>query len=194
MVQRTSLLVVILIMVYATTWAQKTNKIQYMNRSSMGILVGGSDRSMSLQTINGISYKTYSAGIGIGIDYYHTKTIPVFVDLKKNIFNRQKTPFVYLDLGYSLPSDSKVTSTNWWKTDISEFGKGYYYDAGIGYQFPVKGRVAIQFSLGYNLKQMSEDISYEYDARSSIWYTERNTREHYDYSFRRLHLKFGLGF
>ena len=194
MKQKTYLLVVVLVMVNATSWAQKTNKIRYMNRSSMGILVGASDRSMSLQTINGISYKTYSAGIGVGIDYYHTKTIPVFVDLRKNIFNRQKTPFVYLDLGYSLPSDSKVTNNNWWKTDISEFGKGYYYDAGIGYQFHVKGRVSIQFSLGYNHKEMSEDLSYEYDVRNSIWYNERNTREHFDYTFRRLHLKFGLGF
>src|SRR5215203_3590562 len=83
--------------------AQKALKPAFTSINQVGIGWGGSGEGLQLQTINGLSYKTYSAGIGIGLDYYWARTIPLFIDLRKNIFSKKQTPFVYADLGLNMP-------------------------------------------------------------------------------------------
>ena len=51
-----------------------------------GLLDGAAGPSWQLQTINGIYYKTWFAGIGVGLDYYTMRTIPLFLDLRKEYF------------------------------------------------------------------------------------------------------------
>jgi hypothetical protein len=181
------ILIVIIILPSAIINGQKT-KLNFYSAVQAGILEGEEGSSFQLQSINGIKYKTWATGIGVGLDYYHTRSIPLFLDIRKSIFNSSKSPFVYASGGYHFP----------WSTTKDKFGyanldskAGIYYDAGIGYRLPVLKNNSLFFSAGYSLKRFSQEVSY---------YTYCLTgncpeyRQRFDYSFRRISIRTGLQF
>lgn len=118
-----------------------------------GLLEGSGGSAFQVQTINGLRYHKWFAGLGIGIDKYKFRTVPLFFDVRRDLLNRINTPFLYADIGTHLPwvKDSENT---WWER--SEFSRGLYYDAGLGYKLQLgKGR-GLLFSGGFSLKRMRE--------------------------------------
>lgn len=190
MKQKTLLAVSLLLMLNAM--GQQVGKIKYHSINNAGLVIGKSDNTLQLQTINGIKYKTYSAGIGIGLDDYYFKTVPLFVDLRKNLSEKKSTPFAYLDLGASIPWDRAKIET--WTT--SYYKTGFLYDMGIGYSVPIKGKFAFNFSAGYSEKILNET------RESSLWTdyfpgpapgNYKDTAD-YRYTFRRISLRIGFSF
>jgi hypothetical protein len=170
--------------------AQK--KVQFQTLNQVGFLKGHNNDALQYQSINGIRYRSYSIGIGVGVDHYYYRTVPVFGELRKDLFNKKETPFIYAALGSSLPW-IKETSPNSWQR--SEYSRGSFYEAGIGYKVPIKGRVFMSFSLGYSQKSLHE-TQYSRIYRDFPPYdTESWTNPvYYDYTFRRISVKAGLGF
>lgn len=173
---------------------QQTGKIRFHSINNVGMVIGKTDKNLQLQTINGIKYKTYSAGIGIGLDNYYFKTVPLFVDLRKDLLNKKMTPFAYVDLGASIPGDRAKVDT--WTT--SYYNSGFFYDMGLGYSFPVKGRFAVNISAGYSQKVLNEDrensgwMWRDYIAGGGISAYKDTT--YYSYTLRRISLKVGFSF
>jgi len=166
--------------------ASAQSKIKFRSINQLGLLAGASSNEVQLHTINGISYKAFFAGIGAGFDNYYFKTVPLFLDLRKNIYNKKQTPFVYADIGINFPEDREKVESQWQR---SKFNKGVYYDVGIGYQIPLAGKLSLNMSLGYSLKEMEEIRVY------SVWGNPNDTfKEYYDYKFRRATIKLGLSF
>src|SRR5688572_21595778 len=95
---------------------------------NIGLLEGQGGSDFLIQSINGYRYKGWFAGIGAGIDYYRFRSIPLFLDIRKNILNNNFTPFVYADAGIHFPW-SKDDESYYWGASMSN---GLYYDAGIG--------------------------------------------------------------
>lgn len=174
--------------------AQQKDKIRFQSTNNAGVIIGGHNQAFQLQSINGIRYKTYLAGIGIGRDDYYFKTIPLFLDLRKNLSEKKSTPFVYLDLGASIPWDRAKIET--WTS--SYYKTGFLYDMGIGYSVPIKGKFAFNFSAGYSEKILNETretsswiwIDYMPGPASSSY---KDTAD-YRYTFRRISLKIGFSF
>jgi hypothetical protein len=174
---------------------QQGGKIKFHSINNTGLLVGKTDNNLQLQTINGIKYKTFSAGIGIGLDNYYFRTVPLFIDLRKSFLEKKLTPFVYLDLGASIPWDrAKVES---WST--SYYKTGFFYDMGLGYSIPIKGRLELNISAGYSEKNLNEtrETSYwiwrdfpPYDVPSTV----NKDTTYYKYTLRRFSFKIGLSF
>src|SRR5262245_27408802 len=79
--------------------AKKNCGCSFNSLAQLGILEGEAGTAFQLQTINGIQFKTWSAGIGVGLDYYKYRSIPLFLDLRKYILNKPRTPFLYADGG-----------------------------------------------------------------------------------------------
>lgn len=166
--------------------AMAQSKIQFRSINQFGVLVGASENAIQLHSINGVGYKTFSAGIGVGFDNYYFKTIPFFLDLRKNLSPKEHTPFIYADIGYNFPKDKKEIPNQWVR---SEYSGGMYYDVGVGYQIPLAGRLALNMSLGYAYKNMKETRVY------SMWGSPADTRrEYFDYAFRNATIKLGLSF
>jgi hypothetical protein len=170
--------------------AQK-QQIKFSGINQFGILTGKSDQTYQLQTINGVRYKTWFAGVGAGLEEYYRKTIPVFIDLRRYLFSGKATPFAYADLGFSFPYE-KNEEAEWQR---SEYKKGLYYDLGVGYSIPLKGSLAFNFSAGYCHKELHESRYYRsfwdfppYDQ--SAW----NKDADYDFTFRRISIKAALQF
>jgi hypothetical protein len=163
--------------------AQEKEKIKFSSINQAGILKGSSDQTYQLQTINGIKYKTWFAGMGVGLEEYYLKTIPVFIDVRKNLFKHKPSPFLYADLGVSFPSEKEDKGL--WQTSV--YSKGLYIDVGLGYNIPIKGSLAFNFSAGLSYKKLHEKRIYGHSFGS-------NGKEYFEYSFRRVSVKVALQF
>ena len=135
--------------------ANRTTKItsQDFNLSIMaGLLEGEKGSAFQLQTVNGVQYKGWFTGIGIGLDYYRIRSVPVFVDLRKNFGSLRKSFFAYLDGGIHYP----------WITDDQKdfnggvYSNGFYSDIGFGYRITLQGNTSVLLSLGYSYKKTVE--------------------------------------
>ena len=172
---------------YLPIIAQEKSKIKFHSITNIGIAWGATGEGFQAQTINGIRFKTFSTGLGVGLDYYWTRTIPLFLDIRKDIFNKAQTPFVYLDLGTHAPT---VKANPEYK---GEYGKGVSFDVGVGYKNPINKKLSLNVSFGYTQKRYSKT---EYNHYIIIDFPpyDRDNSEHYDYIFRRFSMKAGLSF
>jgi hypothetical protein len=178
----------------AQTDAKKKSVTKFTSIIQAGILEGAADKSYGqFQLINGIQRNTWFYGLGLGIDYYGSKrSVPLFLDVKKDFKKRKNTPFVYADAGYNfswLQDEDKIAV---WANDHKESG-GLYYETGLGYKFITKSNLAFGFSAGHSFKQQKEMGS----QFIFIDFTPAGTGQLpdiYDYKFRRISLKFNCSF
>lgn len=167
----------------------KQKDLRFHSITQAGLLAGSSEGQLLLQTTNGVKYKTWFAGAGVGLDYYQVRSIPVFIDLRRNIIDRPQSPFVYADAGMNFPWIIQ-NEENW----NIKYKTGSYFDFGIGYNFPLKKSLALVVSGGYSQKTLSAK---EYTMNwflSSSWPPPGSYITNYDYTFRRFNLKVGLSF
>jgi len=142
-----------------------------------------------LQTINGLHYKTWFAGIGTGLDYYYERSVPLFVSFNKFLSSDRRSFYFNYDVGINFP---------WTKKDVyyfqyrGEFFPSLYWAGGFGYKLGFKNkREGILLNLGYSYKhlvQKSETVSPCFNPPCPIY------KEKYDYRLRRLSLKVGWMF
>lgn len=170
--------------------AQKGIKPKFTSINQVAITWGATGDALQLQSINGLAYKTFSTGLGVGLDYYWERTVPVFIDIRKNIFSKKQTPFVYADLGINMPWVKANKENTWYK---SEYDQGIYYDLGLGYRVPINKKLFANMSFGYTQKKFRETRTNEIIFFDSSPYN-RNNAEHYNYTLRRFSLKAGLSF
>lgn len=134
-------------------------------------LVGGAagkiNSGFTLQTINGVRYKTWFLGVGAGLDTYQDLTYPLFASLRKSLFNKRNTPYVYAGGGVQVMGEKDRTEKeeqwNWRLYDA-----GAYYEAGIGYYIGIGNKGAVSMSVGYTRKD------YEKTTMSGIYAYELN--------------------
>lgn len=156
MYKSTCLLLCMLILCFQTI-AQVNNgkqKIKLQSISNIGLLEGSNGSSFSIQTILGASFNTSFMGIGVGLDYYRFRSIPLFVDLRQEFEKGPNAVFVYGDIGYNFDwlTDEDKQETSFSTND--NFKGGLYYDAGIGYKYAFKSSHALLFSVGYAYKKI----------------------------------------
>ena len=167
----------------------ETSNIKFTSINQVGLLTGSAGQSASIQTINGITKDKWFAGIGTGIDYYGTRSVPVFVDVRRTLGNSLKSPFLYADGGINFPwiSDGQKLSRPYTGTS----SKGVYLDAGAGLRFKIKNSSALLLSAGYSHKQVNNKTDL---MTIMIWPTPEKTYEYYKYEYRRIVMKLGLEF
>jgi hypothetical protein len=105
-------------------------------------------KAFSLQTINGYFFSPYfSAGIGFGLDGYHTpdiNTMPAFLDLRAYLNDDYNSAFFFLDWGTLIDAGDN-------------FHKGNMFNIGAGYKVFVskQKRIALMPEIGYSVKNIS---------------------------------------
>lgn len=160
----------------------------FQSMAQGGLLNGAAGASWNLQTINGAYYKGWFAGIGVGLDHYTIRTIPLFIDVRKDLFNRKRTPFLYADAGIHfdwLRTKEKPTGGG------AEYSRRLYYDAGLGYKLGLGTHDALLISAGYTMKTFREE---RIVFRQCIQAPCNASKEYYDYTFNRLSFKIGWQF
>jgi hypothetical protein len=176
---------------------KKDSRFHFQSINQVGLLNGEKGSALQFQTINGVSRKDWFGGIGIGMDYYHFRSIPVFADLRKTFGRSKNKPFVYADGGISFT----------WATDKQKYSQdpgdhlsnGLYLDAGAGYQIHISRHNALLLSLGYSYKNVKEYVPLYYYSYLSFMpanFTGGPSGYHdkYNYHLNRLSFKVGWSF
>src|SRR6476661_5472613 len=71
--------------------------------NQIGLVAGEQNESYVLQSVNGLKYKTWMVGAGVGIDGYRYRSIPVFFQLRKEFPVKGDAIFLYNDIGTNYP-------------------------------------------------------------------------------------------
>lgn len=160
----------------------------YSGAVAVGLVGGESGPAGQLQAVNGLRYKTWSAGIGAGLDYYHSRSVPLFLSLSKAFTPKAKTAFAYLDGGYNLPW-LKSEDENLFVTDKKG---GLYAAGGLGFVVPVWGTRGFFLSAGYGVKRLTKTVNIM--PWISVWPPPKEAFRDYVYTLGCLSLKAGLRF
>jgi len=153
--------VLILTLVIANSFAQqkKINKpFQFHSINNVGLLEGQAGSSFQLQTINGAQYKSWFIGIGVGLDYYRFRTIPLFMDARKEFGKGTNKIFVYADAGINFYWKRDKDAKQFYADD--KFENGFYGEVGAGYKLKLNPKLSLFFSGGYSYKKIVEEGSY----------------------------------
>ena len=158
----------------------------YSSLYNIGTMVGEGGDKFQLQTVQGIRYGKWFSGIGVGLDYYHVRSIPLFLDVRRELLNNKNSPFIYADGGISFTwADDKDKI---WST--TDFSNGAFYDFGLGYKVGV-GKSAFLISAGYSYKYTKETRSIS--MCSSFWCDQwQDSKEYFRYKLNRLSIKLGM--
>lgn len=166
----------------------KTSPFPFSSINQAGLILGDDEYELLLQSINGVRYKSWFAGVGVGIDYYYLRSIPVFLDVRKTVRPGKWPLFVYGDVGVNMAWLKDADKEDLWYS--SKINKGLYYDVGAGLDFKFK-KSSFIISGGYSTKELHEVRTYAY-----IWGPPGlpDKRDFVDYQFSRLVLKAGFRF
>ncbi len=162
----------------------KNSKPKFQSLVHLGFVEGNAGNAFQLQAINGFDFNCFSAGIGMGLDYYGTRSVPLFVDLRKNILRKPQTPFLFLDAGVHFPWYNQSEAA------ITKGKPGLFYEAGVGYNIPLQSH-AFTFSAGYSYKAFNEEIE------TPVWCLMgdcANDVQKLSYQLRRISIKVGFRF
>jgi len=167
------------------TEKKKACGCSFTSVNQIGLLAGEKGESFQVQTINGLRYRTWMVGAGVGIDGYLYRSIPLFFQLRKEFNLKSNAFFIYNDIGLNYPwisSNQKVFR------DERDYDPGVYYDGGIGYKLLLK-KQALVFSGGFSLKEFKDNRS----SFSCPFFGPCNEQvDVYSYSLRRLSFKLGI--
>ena len=176
----------------AGSTAKKGCSCGFSSINQAGLATGEKGSYFLAQTINGFRYKTWFVGAGLGLDTYKSLTVPLFLDLRRNIFNKSVTPFVYADGGMQFSAEKTSDKNAFSNTDYST---GLYYDLGIGYQVGLKNRHALLMSAGFSVKNTTERVTVNYGDIVCVTYPcPSGYVNTYKYRLNRLSLKLGYRF
>jgi hypothetical protein len=165
-------------------------KIKFTSINAIGILSGESKSKLSIETINGIKYKSWSTGIGIAYDSYGHASIPLFLDVRKTFGKKNVQPLLYVDAGINIElyNDDIPSKTSWGN---SQGYAPFYGEAGGGVSFKLKKQKALNLTAGYSYKHLKYAIAVP--SFSSLYPSAPATMM-LDYEYRRISIKLALQF
>ena len=195
-----TMLFVILIMIVGIVSAQQINSVipwQYHSINNVGLLEGETGSAFQLQTINGVNNKSWFAGVGLGLDFYRLRTIPLFADFRKEFGKNNNKIFIYSDFGINFSWVTDQQKMNYFQND--KFHNGFYGDWGIGYKVMVNRKNNFLLSLGYSYKKTVETFTNNQIYFPPAIFNDpgqqpNNQEQKINYSLNRLTIKIGWEF
>jgi len=162
---------------------------RFQSVNQVGLVDGGMDTDFHLQTINGLRFGNWFTGIGVGIDYYYVRSVPLFLDVRNYWFKKRNSPFAYADIGINFPW-AKDNGNDFVAQDIN-YNQGLYYDIGLGYKLGLGNNHALLLSTGFTFKRLSGKRKYFY---CPFLPPCAESFEEFDYKMNRISMKFGWEF
>ena len=172
---------------------KKTAAYKFHSINNLSLINGDNAVSGSLQSINGFQKGNLFAGVGLGLDYYLYRTVPLFADFRYEFGKTKNKFFAYADGGVNFDWVEKNYYDGpifIWEgsTNTTEFHNGAYTDIGLGYMVGTKKGGGLVLSLGHSYKSLKKTISYP------DWRTQETITDVYNYNLNRIILKVGWKF
>ena len=165
----------------------KKSPFAFSSITKAGLVAGSGGESYAVQSINGIKKGPWFMGIGMGIDFYQQRTIPLFLQVQKAFTKKNNQPFVYADAGLNF---RWLKSSEWYKVN-SSFTPGMYYETGVGWKIKLRSNTRLCFSAGYSFKQVKETAPAYWNVPVETLIAVDNF-ERYNYQYKRIVLKLGI--
>lgn len=184
---------VISILLFVAVWGQrKISPYRFHSINSLSLLNGANEVSAGLQTVNGFQKKNFFLGIGLGLDYYIYRSVPLFADFRYDFGKGKNKFFAYTDGGinFEWAEDHAANPVIIWDgvSNLGTFYNGIYSDAGFGYKTSKKYNAGLVLSLGYSYKSLKKTVCYQ-DWRTREWLTDI-----YRYHLSRVVIRVGWSF
>lgn len=181
--------------------SQQFNLKSFRSINQFAMLNGNDAVGAGLQSVNGIAYKNWFAATGVGIDFYRYRSVPIFVDLRRDFKLKKGRTFAYADLGYNLPwAKDEEDKVNVWPGGSfkrnSYFKGGLYSDVGLGYAADIRSGDAILISVGYSTKTFKKTVVTSQTVRGGNGQPDIETNDitKFNHYFNRLSIKIGWQF
>jgi len=173
-----------------TLAAQQKPRFSTMN--SVGILIGEHDTAPLLETVNGVVYRNWFGGIGTGIDWHYSRSIPLFFSGARFFpVKTGKQLQITSGVGINFPWSNSDYIGGWFTTTPS-YKNGLYWNTGLGYRIAVgKRHDALLFHLGYVNKTYTQVNT---TTIPCLIPPCPETKESFHYSLNALSVKLGWGF
>ncbi len=145
-----------LFLLNVTLLVQAQTKPHYTASIEAGLTKGSSDKSSVYFFSNGVSYKQLSAGIGVGIDNYSIRSIPLFLDAKKEFGKHKIKPFIGASAGINFPNPTTEQKMIYggWEQSV-DYKHGFFTKASVGVSMSLLHRLRIFINTGYSYKTSS---------------------------------------
>ena len=165
-------------------------KIKFSSIQSIGLLGNEINAHPIFQMILGAQYKRFFTGVGAGIDPYFSPSIPMFVDVRYNFFQRRLAAYGYGDLGINRMFNYQQRYPETWSNgdQAYRFKTGLYYDLGVGIKTHIAGQLFYNLAMGISFKESK----YRYTSMS--WPNYQPSAEIYRNVASRFVIKMGLQF
>ena len=164
-------------------------KWKFRTLNEVGLLQGESKAAFHIQSLNGFEKKNWFAGIGVGLDYYRYKSIPLFAEGIKYFGKTQNKIFVYANAGMHFVWEKNDNTIYYTET----YHPAFYGGAGIGYKAGFKNGGGFFLSAGYSYKRV-DDVQREYNSCPFAGQCYPTSPNKYVYTLNRLLLQIGLMF
>jgi len=171
---------------------KQKEKIHYTGSYQLGIIVGKDYTTFGAQMIQGIRYKNFQTGVGVALDPYGFRTVPLFGHFSYAMRPQKNSIYVYGDGGISIPWNNGSLPEKYDNSthdDWHNLFAGLYAEGGVGYNILLnKKRNAITLNTGYSYKR------FKYDENVYIWngFETVQQADHYIFDYRRLVFRVGL--
>jgi hypothetical protein len=145
------------------TWLTGTGfgqgPVRFRSTEWLGFSTGQAGSAFQLQTVNGVAKGPWFAGVGVGLDYYRFRSVPLFLSVTRDIaLGKRDWLLLYVDGGSNIAwYTPSATGVDAYLTDA--FHGGFYWSSGLGYvwKFGENADKAVQFTAGYTAKRLSEE-------------------------------------
>lgn len=185
------ILCAILLMASSMAYTQQAKPVEAKPRFSSilqgGLISGDQSESSLIQTINGWRKDKWFAGVGAGIDFYHERGVPLFIDIRRDLSDKKHTPFIYGDGGINFEWLNFVQKE---QRGLPKSSAGLYYDIGAGWKLKGRNNGGLILSAGYSFKQAKERSLMQ--TYNPILFTSQQTYQYMDYRYRRVVIKVGF--
>lgn len=173
----------------------KKHSLKFSSINSIGLLSGEIQNKFTLQTINGLQYKSWFAGLGASLDNYGYRSIPAFIDIRKTFGHKEWLPFVYIEGGLNFPLYSSDLPRKWGSVDAYKLHNTFLGEAGAGIRRKLNKRLQFEFAIGYSYKPFSY-IQYNnyYIVNPVSSYIPYPINTQYNFYYRRIAIRSGLQF
>jgi hypothetical protein len=171
---------------------KQKEKIHYTSSYQLGIIAGKAYTTFNAEMIQGIRYKNFQTGVGISLDPYGFRTVPLFGHFSYVMHPLKNSVYMYGDAGISIPWNNGALPEKYNNSTHDDWHKlfpGFYAEGGVGYRILVsKKQNAVTINAGYSYKR------FKYDENPYIWNGLETVlqTDHYIFDYRRL--TFRLGF
>lgn len=166
---------------------QKSANFSFRSINLGGVVVGQSGTGLMYQTINGVAFKTWFTGIGVGVDNYKYHSLPLFLEISKTMGEGEPL-HLYGNAGYNFALKNQPEERLSY-FDNYKFKGGFFADMGVALRAKFVQKTALVFRAGYTFKQVEADMGYKNDCIGCQTYFEQ-----YKFRYSRLVFKAGIEF